>query len=272
MKEILSIFTILTTISLYAETIDAIALIVEGEPVTTSEIHAIQTRGHITKQQAIDLLIQDRLQRVAMKDISIPEADIDREISRIVKQNEISIQKMQQLLKQQGMAWSQYRKSIRNALKQKRFFREIAASSIPTPTENELRLFYRNHKEEFAIPSLISVTEYIAATEKEIKIFLKTKNSKGISSKQVIKKTKEINNAILGILLQTSNGDYTNPINAGDKWVVYQVHTKSGIAQMPFDAARGAVAARWQQQQQEQVLKDYFKKMKTEANIQYLRT
>jgi parvulin-like peptidyl-prolyl isomerase len=266
------VFILLLLFSLaHGRMVDGIAMIVEGEPVTTQEIRDLQSRAHLSKQQAIDLLIQDRLQKAAMKEISIPENEIDQEISRIAQQNALTVPKMQQLLKKQGTSWSRYRESIRNALKQRKFFRETVAKNIPTPTEDELKLFYERHKKEFNIPSSISVTEYAAPTKEKIKGFLKTKNTKGIKSKRVIKKTKGMNSAMLGMLLQTPNGSFTTPLNAGDRWVVYKVHSKSGRVQMPFDAARGAVAARWRQQQQGQALKDYFKKMKTEANIQYLR-
>ena len=40
---------------------------------------------------------------------------------------------------------------------------------------------------------------------------------------------------------------------------------------MSYEAAQGAVAAKWKQQQQAKALKDYFEKIKTNADIQILR-
>jgi len=271
MKKTLLLLAVLATTSLYATMMDAIALIVEGEPITTSEIQTLQKRGHMSKKQAIDLLIQDRLQKVAMKDISIPEEAIDKEISRIAQQNGLSVKKMQQLLQKQGTNWGKYRESIRNGLKKREFFKTKVAANIPTPTEDELKLFYQNHKKEFKIPESISVTEYSASSKEKIQHFLKTHKSNGIKSKRMTRKSKNLNPAMLGMFLQTPNGSFTTPINAGDRWVVYKIHSKSGSIQMPYENARGAVAARWRQIQQNEAVKDYFKKMKTEANIHYLR-
>jgi len=271
MKKLLLLLTTLAVTSVCAKMIDAIALIVEGEPVTTSEIQSIQKRGHLSKQQAIDLLIQDRLQKVAMKDISIPEEQVDKEISRIAAQNGLSIKKMQQILQKQGTSWSRYRKSIRNELKKRNFFKTKVAANLPTPTEEELKLFYNNHKKEFNIPDTVSITEYSASTKRKILALLRTQETKGVKSRRMDKKTKGMNPAMLGMLLQTPNGGFTAPINAGNRWVAYKVHSKSGSVQMSYKDARGVVAARWRQQQQGQAVKDYFKKMKTEANIQYLR-
>jgi len=254
-----------------AQTIDAIALVVNGEPVTTSEIRNLQTRGHMDKKQAIELLIQDRLQKVAMKDIMIPEDAVDREISRIAQQNGLSIKTMQQLLQKQGTNWGKYRETIRNALKKREFFQKKVAASIPTPTDTELKRFYENHKTEFKIPKTISVTEYAAPSKEKLEALIKNHKIQGIKSQKMIKQTQGMNPAMLSMLLQTPNGSFTTPMNAGDRWVVYKVHAKNGSVQMPFEGAKGAIAARWRQLQQNQALKDYFKKMKTEATIQYLR-
>jgi hypothetical protein len=71
--------------------------------------------------------------------------------------------------------------------------------------------------------------------------------------------------------LQTQNGSFTRPFNAGDKYISYKVLSKEGKASMPFEAAQGAIAAKWKQQQQTKALKDYFEKIKTNADIQVLR-
>ena len=40
---------------------------------------------------------------------------------------------------------------------------------------------------------------------------------------------------------------------------------------MSFEAAKDTVEAKWKQQQQSKALKDYFEKIKTDADIQILR-
>jgi parvulin-like peptidyl-prolyl isomerase len=254
-----------------AKMMDAIAIIVEGEPITTAEIHAIQTQAHLTKQQAVDLLIQDRLQKAAMRDIDISESEIDKEVSTIAEQNGVSIEKMQKILKKQGSSWSRYRESIRDHLKKRAFFRNTVSASIPAPTDDELKSFYTLHQKEFTVPRTIKVTEYKAAREKDLKKLIKGKTAKGIHKTTKNLATGSLNPSLMKILLQTPNGNFTTPMNAGDNYIVYKVHNKSGNTQMPFESAKSAIAARWRQQQQTKALKDYFQKMKTEANIQIIR-
>ena len=269
-KLVLLGFITLLTLS-HAKMVDAIAIVVEGEPITTAEIRAVQQQMQVSKKQATDLLIQDRLQKSAMKDIVIAEVDIDEKIAAIATQNNLTIPKMQKILKEQGTPWSKYRSSVREAMKKEIFFQKHVVTSIPTPSEDELKLFYQNHKDEFTIPSRVSMIEYSAPTEEKMKKFLQTKNKKGIQSRSVTKSTKDLNPTLLGSILQTQDGSYTRPFNAGDKYISYKVLSKEGTESMPFEAARGAVTAKWKQQQQGKALKDYFEKIKTNADIQVLR-
>jgi parvulin-like peptidyl-prolyl isomerase len=269
-KLVLLGFITLLTFS-QAKMIDAIAIIVEGEPVTTAEIRAVQQQMQISKEEAVNLLIQDRLQKSAMKDITIPEEDIDSKIAAIAENNNLTIPKMQKILQEQGTTWNKYRSGVREALKKEKFFQQNVVRSIPTPSEDELKLFYGNHQEEFTIPSHVNLIEYSAPSEASMKNFLQTKNTKGIKSRSVKKSTKDLNPTLLGSILQTQDGSFTRPLNAGDKYISYKVISKEGQESMPFEAAKGAVTAKWKQQQQGKALKDYFEKIKTNADIQVLR-
>ena len=268
----LVLFGVLTLLTFsHAKMIDAIAIIVEGEPVTTAEIRAVQQQMNLSKQEASDLLIQDRLQKSAMRSIEISDDSIDSKIEAIAAQNNLTIPKMQKILKEQGTPWRQYRKSVKEAMKKERFYQEKIIKTIPDPTEEELKLFYNNNKNLFMIPATVNLIEYSASTEEKMKKFLQSKNTKGIKSRSVKKKTNTLNPTLLGNILDTQDGGFTRPLNAGDRFISYKVLSKSGETTMPFDSSREVVAARWKQEQQNKALKDYFEKLKTNADVQYLR-
>ncbi len=261
----------LLSLVLQAKMIDGIALVVEGEAVTTAEIKAVQTQMGVSKKEAIELLIQDKLQKSVVKDIHIPQESIDAKIAEIAAQNNITIPKMQKILAQEGTPWVQYRKSIEEGLKKSKFFQQNILTSIPDPSQEELKRFYRNNKTLFTIPSHISLIEYSSASKKRIDNFLKTRKATRIQSRKINKSTKNMEPSLLTTLLQTQNGNYTRPINTGTKYVVFKVLSKTGESTMPFEAAQEAVAAKWKQQQQQKVLKDYFEKLRTRADIQRIR-
>ena len=121
------------------------------------------------------------------------------------------------------------------------------------------------------IPSSVSLIEYSANSEQKMKDFLRTKNTKKVKSHQVKKSTKELNPTLLSTILQTQNGSYTRPFNAGDKYISYKVLSKNGEVTIPFESTIPAVTERWKRVQQTKAIKDYFEKLKTNADIQYIK-
>jgi len=255
-----------------AKMVDGIAMIVNGEAVTTSELRAVQQQLGVNKKQAVDMLVQDRLQKSAMKKIKIPETDVDNKIAQIAAQNNLTVPKMQKLLKAQGTSWRKYRRSIKESLKKQKFYREKVAATVVKPSEDELKIFYENNKKDFIVPTSISMIEYSSSSEDTLKKFLSTrKKTSGVKSRSVKKSTSNLNSALLGQLLQTQNGSFTRPFNAGDRFISYKVVSKNGQRSMSYEDAKGAVAGKWRQQQQGKALKDYFEKMKTNADIRVIR-
>jgi parvulin-like peptidyl-prolyl isomerase len=251
--------------------LNAIAVIVEGEPITTVEIQAVKQQYGISKEKAIQLLIQDRLQQFAMKDIEVKESLIDDKIKIIAKQNNLSVPKMQKILKEQGMSWSKYRDSIRKAIKKEEFFKKNIVAHIPEPTEEELQQYYQTHKETFFLPKYIEMIEYHADSKKALTKFLRTNKTSAIKEKHLKKETKALNPALLVTLLQTKDGMFTKIFNAGDTFITYKVIQKEGKVPMSYEEAKNTVIMQWRQQQKKRLLKEYFEKMKTNADVQYLR-
>jgi parvulin-like peptidyl-prolyl isomerase len=134
---------------LQAQKLDAIALIVGDQAITTQEIQAVQQQLNISKQEATDLLIENRLELVAISKIEIDEGLVDDRIGKIAQQNGVSVKKMQQLLKEQGTHWTTYRITIRNQLKKERLLQETIMPSIPKPNKDELKLLYKQNQADF---------------------------------------------------------------------------------------------------------------------------
>ena len=266
-------FLILLSIQtiLYAKVVDGIALIIEGEVVTTAEIRAVQSQMHVSKEKATDLLIQNRLQKVALRHIVISEEEVDRKISEIAAQNKISIKKMQKILKQEGRPWRKYRKSINLALQKERFYQEKIIRTIPEPTEDELKLFHKKNKKLFLLPSSIATMEYHSKDEKIMQKFLKSRKKTLLKGTWKRHNTKKMESTLRTMLLQTANGSYTQSINAGDKYIAYKVISKTGKISLSFEDVKPLVLMKWKQAQQSKSLEDYFAKLRTNADIQILR-
>ncbi|MEA3419096.1 MAG: peptidyl-prolyl cis-trans isomerase [Campylobacterota bacterium] len=267
---LLTIFTLLTLAQ--AKMINAVAIAVEGEPITTAEIRAVQTQLGISKKEAQDMLIDNRLQKVAMKDIAVSEDEIDERISLIAKQNNMSVKKMQAAVKQQGMTWNKFRDQIKTAIQKQKFFRTKIAKTIPTPSDDELKIFYRNHPELFSMPSSLSVKEYSASSAAAIQAFLQNPaQKKGVKSRNVTFKGSDLTPQLLAMISQTPKGSFTPAFNNGNAYVTYKVLGKGKGTLKPFDDVKNNVIMAWKKEQQGEAIKDYFEKMKSKATIEIIR-
>ncbi|MDM5272411.1 peptidyl-prolyl cis-trans isomerase [Sulfurovum sp. zt1-1] len=267
-KKIILLLSLLFAVS-EAKVLDAVAVTVDGEAITTAEIKAVREQMNISKKEAIDILIQDRLQQIAVKDIEIPESDVDKKIAMIAQQNNISVPKMQKILKEQGTSWTQYRSNIRKSMKKEKFFVQKVAKEMPEVTDEKLMAYYQEHQNEFIMPTSIDVIEYSAPTKQAMETFMKTQQ--GLEGTPLSKDTATLNPTLLQMMMQTPNGGFTQPLNAGDRYVVYRVQSKNGQSTVAFDQVKSLLAGKWMQEQREKALKDYFKKMRTGAIIEFIR-
>ncbi|MFK5976686.1 MAG: peptidyl-prolyl cis-trans isomerase [Sulfurovum sp.] len=256
----------------YAKRIDGVAVIVEGEAVTTAEIRAVSKQLRVSKKEAREMLIIDRLQKSAMRNIEIPDSDIDGKVAMIASQNNLTIRKMRKILKSQGTRWSKFRLGIKESMKKEKFFHQYILPSIPSPSTLELRLHYKKNKKSFTFPSKVRLIEYSSKSEQRLNRFVQNKkNKKGIKSRRVTKSTKKLNTDIFTAILKTPNGSFTKVFNAGSKYITYKVLSKTGKRNMPFEASRGAVESKWKAERQENAMRDYFDKKRTNANIKIIR-
>jgi len=271
MKKLLFIFVLLVSLS-QARMVNAIAIVVNGEPVTTAEIAAVQKQLHVSKKEAQKMLIDNRLQKAAMKDISVSEDEIDKRITLIAQKNNMTVKKMQQVLKRQKQSWNSFRDQIKVGIQKQKFFRSKIAPTIPDPSTDELKIFYKNHPQLFSLPSSVTVMEYSASSAGKIQNMLQNPSAqKGIKHKKVVFKGADITPQLLAMISQTPKGKFTPAFNNGSAYVSYKVLNKGKGKLKPFDDVKKEVTMAWKKEQQGEAVKSYFEKMKSDATIEMIR-
>jgi len=271
MKKLLILLSILVNIS-NAKMINAIAIVVEGEPITTAEIKAVQTQMGVSKSEAKNMLIDNRLQKAAMKDIVISEDEIDLRIAKIAKKNNMTVRNMEKELKKQGLSWNKFREQISTSLKKQKFFRTKIAKTIPTPSTDELKIFYKKHPEQFKLPSSITATQYSAKSKKHLMAFLKNGKYKNeIKQGDKTYKGSELTPQLMSMFVSVPIGGYTEIFNNGSRFVIFRVDAHGVGVVKPFNQVQYKVASAWRMQQQTKTIKEYFKKMRRDASIEIIR-
>jgi len=272
MKKIFILLSFLVAAISQAKMLNAIAIVVEGEPVTTAEIKAVQTQLGVSKSKAQDMLIDNRLQKASMKGINITEDEIDRRISKIAKKNNLTVKKMQKELKKQGMPWNKFRDQIETALRKQKFFRLKIAKLIPTPTTDELKLYYKKHPNLFKLPSSVTATQYSSKSKKYLLSFIKNgSNKKFIKEGDKTYSGEELTPQLMSIFMDVPVGSYTSIFNNGSRFVVFRVDGYGVGEVKPFSQVQYKVAGAWRREHQIKTIKEYFKRIRRDASIEIIR-
>jgi parvulin-like peptidyl-prolyl isomerase len=274
MKKILPLL-ISAFISTQAQVLDAIAIDVEGEPITTLEIQAVQQKLKMSKQAAVETLIKDRLEKSAIKKagIQISQEEIQAKVNAIASSKGLTQTRMQTLLTEKGLTWDSYIEQLTTEMKKEHFFQEVILSTIDRPSDDELENYYNIHKIEFSnAPRQMSLITYMSNSAASLQqaIANPMQPTTGVNKKNILASSNEMSSALLNLIDSTEINSFTKPVNTGKGFIAYYVRSK-GSGQSGFAAVKNAVAARWVQEQRIQAGKDFLNKLKSNANIRVIR-
>jgi len=275
MKKILPLL-LFTLICAQAQVIDAIAIDVEGEPITTLEIQAVQQKMNMSKQAAVEALIKDRLEVATLKkaNIQIDPADVQAKVQAIAQARGMTQDQMKSVLASKGLTWDAYISQLTNEMKKERFFKEHIASSITPPSESELETYYNTHKAQFSsAPTQMSLIAYASQSSQNLKEAINNpmKPIEGVQKKNILAGSNEMSPQLANLINNTTAGSFTPVVNTGKIFVSYFVKSKGEQGQGGFQAVKQAVTMQWLQEQRAQAGQDFFNKLKANAKIRVIR-
>ncbi len=276
MKNFLPLLLFVLISSANAQVLDAIAIDVEGEAITTLEIQAVQEKMGMSKQAAVEALIKDRLEKSALRKahIEIDPSEVQAKVQAIAQSKGITQEQMKNILAQKGLTWDLYLKQLRIEMKKERFFKEHILATITPPSDAELETYYNMHKDKFsAAPIQMSLVAYAAPTAQSLKEAMENPMQpvEGVQKKNILASSAEMSPALLNLINTTPTGSFTKPINTGKGFIAYFVKSKGSQGEGGFQAVKQQVAMMWMQEQRGQAGQDFFNKLKSNANIRVIR-
>jgi parvulin-like peptidyl-prolyl isomerase len=267
-----------TIISLKAQIIDAIAIDVDGEPITTLEIEAVQRKLNISKRAAIEALIKDRLEKVVIEraNIQVTPQEIEAKIDQMAQARGLTREQIRSALAKKGLSWEAYKKQLSVGIKKEKFFLKNIVSTIPRPTDEELKLYYETHKDSFTSSSptmQISLIAYASNSSKKLQEVMQNpmRVVEGVERKSMLVGSRDMNPQLFNLIKNTPEGGFTKPINTGRNFVTYFIKSKSNQGFTGFEAVKNEVAMAWLQEERVKATKNFLDKLKNSANIRIIR-
>ena len=267
MKKIL--IASLVVLSLNAKIVDKIVAVVNNNPITSYDIKTIENQFHINKNQALNMLIDKSLiqNEIEKRGISVDDYEVDDAMRKIAKRNNMSLFEFQNILTQKGELKTFKQKLKENLLKQK-LFAQIVNSKLKIDPK-DIKSYYENHKNEFSVFQNIQVVKYSSNNPQILKTLSNNPyfNSPNLNVSTKTYSYNELPLDKLYLFKNTKVGQFTPIINEGLNYVRYFISDKNGKVYLPFDKVQNIIAQKIITQKRNEILKEYFDKIKNRADI-----
>lgn len=265
----------LSALNLYsAQMINGIAAIVENEPITLYEVYSLKEQIRASEQDALNLLIRDRLEDAQIKNlnISVTPFELNDRIESIAKQNGMTNSQFRSSIQAQGMDFLEFKNNIEKKMLQEKLYKSILAEAGKNVNEQKAKMYFDANPDKFKVFSTAKVILYRAKNPEELEA-QKTSPSllNSVRTQELSLDYQSIDPRLAAIIAGTNNGEFTQILQGADSFDMFYVKEKIGSYTPSFADVKDNVINELYQGEQEKLMADYFDKLRAKAKIQILR-
>ncbi|OUT10787.1 hypothetical protein B9N62_08865 [Campylobacter concisus] len=265
----------LSALNLYsAQMINGIAAIVENEPITLYEVYSLKEQLRASEQDALNLLIRDRLEDAQIKNlnISVTPFELNDRIESIAKQNGMTNSQFRSSIQAQGMDFLEFKNNIEKKMLQEKLYKSILAEAGKNVNEQKAKMYFDANPDKFKVFSAAKVVLYRAKNPEELEA-QKTSPSllNSVQTQELSLDYQSIDPRLAAIIAGTNNGEFTQILQGADSFDMFYVKEKIGSYTPSFADVKDNVINELYQGEQEKLMADYFDKLRAKAKIQILR-
>lgn len=263
--------------SLWSATVGGVAVLVKDSPITLHEVQQEMKESGTNAQASADTLIRKKLEQLEAteKKITVSSAEVQEEMERMAKQNNLSMEKfLDAMQSSRGLSQSDLKTKIEESLRGQKLYNTIAFSKMAQPTEQEEAEYYQLHIDEFSRPERYDVTTYIATSAEALqaKIDDPMRNIASVNEKEEKIPSASINPQLAQILNKIEVGKF-GPIipNGQNSFMSFYMKDKPNLITENLDSVRPQISNAIMGEKRNQVLNDYFTRLRLSADIKVVR-
>ncbi|HZF70476.1 peptidylprolyl isomerase [Sulfuricurvum sp.] len=262
---------------LWSAPIGGVAVLVKNSPITLYEVQQEMKQSGTDAQTSSDTLIRKKLEQLEAeeKKITVTSAEVQEELGRMAAQNKLTVDQLISAMQNvRGLNEKDLRARVEENIKGQKLYSAIAFSKMAQPTADEEAEYYQLHLDEFSRPESFDVTTYVAASQEALseKIADPMRNVQNIKSKEENIPYKGINPQLAQILNKIPNGSF-GPIlpNGKNGFMSFYMRDKQNVVTENLDSVRPQIDNLIMGDKRNQVLNDYFTRLRLSADIKVLR-
>lgn len=272
----LTLSTLLATF-LWSAPIGGVAVLVKNSPITLYEVSQEMKQSGTNATQSTDTLIRKKLEQLEAeeKKITVTTAEINEELNRMASQNNLSMEQFLNAMQNvRGLSEKDLKAKVEETIKGQKLYSAIAFSKMGQPSAEEEAEYYQLHLNDFSRPESFDVTTYFSPSQETLaaQIADPMRHMEAIQTKEENIPFGKINPQLAQILNKTPNGSFS-PIlpNGKNGFMSFYMRDKQNVVTESLDSVRPQIANAIIGEKRNQVLNDYFTKLRLSADIKVLR-
>ncbi|GAA7748350.1 hypothetical protein HpBT0154_06480 [Helicobacter pylori] len=255
--------------------VGGISLLVNGSPITLYQIQEEQEKSKVSKAQARDRLIAERIknQEIERLKIHVDDDKLDQEMAMMAQQQGMDLDHFKQMLMAEGH-YKLYRDQLKEHLEMQELLRNILLTNVDTSSETKMREYYNKHKEQFSIPTEIETVRYTSTNQEDLERAMSDPNLEipGVSKANEKIEMKTLNPQIAQVFISHEQGSFTPVMNGGGgQFITFYIKEKKGKNEVSFSQAKQFIAQKLVEESKDKILEEHFEKLRVKSRIVMIR-
>ncbi|MGL2630032.1 SurA protein [Helicobacter pylori] len=264
-----------TNNTLEDKVVGGISLLVNGSPITLYQIQEEQEKSKVSKAQARDRLIAERIknQEIERLKIHVDDDKLDQEMAMMAQQQGMDLDHFKQMLMAEGH-YKLYRNQLKEHLEMQELLRNILLTNVDTSSETKMREYYNKHKEQFSIPTEIETVRYTSTNQEDLERAMADPNLEipGVSKANEKIEMKTLNPQIAQVFISHEQGSFTPVMNGGGgQFITFYIKEKKGKNEVSFSQAKQFIAQKLVEESKDKILEEHFEKLRVKSRIVMIR-
>ena len=260
-----------------AKVYDGIAIVVKDKAITLLDIKEEMKSAKVDAKKAAAILIRQKLEEVEIDErkITVNNSEVFDDIKQMAARNNMSISDFYDAVRESnGMSSTELKAKIKQKLLSQKLYQAIAYESISEPSESEIQEYYDLHKDNYKHPSAFTVIIY----DSKDKNMLQTKvdnpmfySPQILTNEQVLPYDK-ISPELASLLERTALNHFTPVIpNGKGGFMSFYIKEIESAKEGGLESVRNQIVNSIMGEKREQVLGDYFARLRHNADINIIR-
>ncbi len=269
--------TIMFTATLSAAIVNGVAVVVKGSAITLYDVEQEMKLSKIDANTASDVLIRKTLEKQEIKErkISASSGEVYDDIKKTAARNNLSVGEFYEAVRESnGLTSAELKEKVKEKLLSQKLYSAIAYSGVSEPKDDEIKAYYDSHKDSFAHPSGFQVVIYQAKNKSRLqeKVDNPMFYSPEISSSEQNLPYDRVSPELAKLLERTALNNFTAVIPDGKGgYMSFYIKEIESAKESGFQSVRNQIVNLIMADQREQVLGDYFARLRHNADINIIR-